>query len=121
MQCMQLLCPTLLSCCCTDVNAAAALNLRSAANYSALLGREYPSNWTRIADNVRLPFDASRQLHIEYAEWTDAMKAKQADTIMLAYPLGVEMSPAVRKNDLDYYAKHTGNGPSMTWSMYAVG
>lgn len=31
------------------------------------------------------------------------------------------MSPTVRKNDLDYYANHTGNGPSMTWSMYAVG
>ena len=91
------------------------------------------------------------------------MVAKQADTIMLSYPLGVEMSPTVRKNDLvsqrnmppvswptclalvspaafhcvsssftdngstyvrstqDYYANHTGNGPSMTWSMYLVG
>jgi hypothetical protein len=27
----------------------------------------------------------------------------------------------VRKNDLDYYAAHTGNGPSMTWSMYVTG
>ena len=69
---------------------------------------------------MRLPFDAKRQMHLEYAEWTDAMKAKQADTIMLSYPLGVDMPVAVRRNDLDYYANHTGNGPSMTWSMYAV-
>ena len=60
-------------------------------------------------------------MHLEYAEWDDTMKAKQADTIMLSYPLGVAMSPTVRKNDLDYYAAHTGNGPSMTWSMYLVG
>jgi trehalose/maltose hydrolase-like predicted phosphorylase len=58
---------------------------------------------------------------MRYAEWTDSMKAKQADTIMLSYPLGVDMPRTVRKNDLDYYAAHTGNGPSMTWSMYAVG
>ena len=47
-----------------------------------------------------------------------ASKAKQADTIMLGYPLGVDMPAAVRKHDLDYYANHTGGGPSMTWSMY---
>jgi trehalose/maltose hydrolase-like predicted phosphorylase len=103
------------------VNAAAALNLRSAANFSAMLKQPYPSNWTTIADKVRLPFDSSRQLHLEFAEWNDNDKAKQADTVMLSYPLGVEMSPTVRKNDLDYYANHTGNGPSMTWSMFAVG
>jgi hypothetical protein len=103
------------------VNAAAALNLRSAANFSEMLGEPYPTNWTEIAAKVRLPFDINRQMHLEYAEWTDAMKAKQADTIMLSYPLGVEMPRTVRKNDLDYYASHTGNGPSMTWSMYAVG
>ena len=70
---------------------------------------------------VRLPFDEARQLHLEFAQWTDKMVCKQADTIMLSYPFGVDMPPAVRKNDLDYYAAHTGNGPSMTWSMYLVG
>ena len=103
------------------VNRAAALNLRSAANFSQMLGQPHPANWTTIAENVRMPFDSARQLHMEFAEWTDAMKAKQADTIMLSYPLGLEMPPTVRKNDLNYYANHTGNGPSMTWSMYAVG
>jgi trehalose/maltose hydrolase-like predicted phosphorylase len=102
------------------VNAAARLNLRTAANFSKRHGLTVPANWTTIADNVRFPFDESRQMHLEYAEWTDTMKAKQADTIMLSYPLGVDMPVTVRKNDLDYYANHTGNGPSMTWSMYAV-
>ena len=119
-----------------------------------------------------------RQLHLEFAEWNDKDVAKQADTVMLSYPLGVDMSPAglprfgghgfgvrkcwaklgqicsygscwrymeygkegrpvagsssrplfpppvacgaprspsVRKNDLDYYANHTGNGPVLQW------
>lgn len=90
------------------VNAAARLNLRTAANFSTTYGLETPANWTKIADNVRLPFDSARQMHLEYAEWTDTMKAKQADTIMLSYPLGVEMPADVRRNDLNYYANHTG-------------
>ena len=100
------------------VNAAAALTLRNAANFSTMLGLPHPANWTDIAAKVRLPFDATNQRHLEFAEWTDSMKAKQADTIMLSYPFGVDMPSTVRKNDLDYYAAHTGNGPSMTWSMY---
>jgi len=65
------------------VNAAAALNLRSAANFSAALGVPVPANWTSIAEKVRFPFDATREMHLEFAEWDDSMKAKQADTIML--------------------------------------
>ena len=65
------------------VNAAAALNLRSAANLSAALGVPVPANWSSIAEKVRFPFDATREMHLEFAEWDDSMKAKQADTIML--------------------------------------
>ena len=93
------------------VNAAAALSLRYAANFSAAHGLPHPANWTAIAEGVRMPFDAKRQLHLEFAQWNDQMKCKQADTIMLSYPFGVDMPAAVRQNDLDYYAAHTGNGP----------
>ena len=104
------------------VNAGAAFTLRAAAQLSARVGGAAPgANWSAIAERVRMPFDERRQMHLEFAGWNDLMKAKQADTIMLAYPLGVAVPPQVRKNDLDYYAKHTGNGPSMTWSMYTVG
>lgn len=99
------------------VNAAAALALRYAANFSVKFGRPHPRNWTAVANGVRIPFDSKRQMHLEFEQWTDSMKCKQADTIMLGYPLGVDMPANVRKNDLDYYAAHTGNGPSMTWSV----
>lgn len=41
---------------------------------------------------------------------------KQADTVMLGYPLGFKMPLEVRKNDLEVYEPVTDpNGPAMTW------
>lgn len=41
---------------------------------------------------------------------------KQADTVMLGYPLGFQMPLEVRKNDLEVYEPVTDpNGPAMTW------
>lgn len=59
--------------------------------------------------------------HPEYKGY-DGRKVKQADTILLAYPLGVNMSTATRAADLRFYAPRTDpNGPAMTWSMFALG
>ena len=47
---------------------------------------------------------------------------KQADTVLLGYPLGYEMSNDVRKADLGYYGARTDHkGPAMTWSMHTIG
>jgi len=49
-------------------------------------------------------------------------KAKQADTILLAYPLGAIDNPVMVANDLDFYERITDTtGPAMTWSMFAIG
>jgi len=50
------------------------------------------------------------------------VRAKQADTILLAYPLGAVENTAMIANDLDFYERITDpTGPAMTWSMFAVG
>lgn len=49
-------------------------------------------------------------------------QVKQADVVLLGFPLEVDMPESVRKNDLDMYEKvTTSNGPAMTWSMFCVG
>jgi len=49
-------------------------------------------------------------------------QAKQADTILLAYPLGVETNKNTIHNDLAYYEGITDpSGPAMTWSVFAIG
>ncbi|KAM9557396.1 protein-glucosylgalactosylhydroxylysine glucosidase isoform 3-T3 [Guaruba guarouba] len=47
---------------------------------------------------------------------------KQADVVLLGFPLMHPMSPEVRRNDLEMYEPVTElHGPAMTWSMFAVG
>lgn len=41
---------------------------------------------------------------------------KQADVVLLGFPLMHPMSPEVRRNDLEMYEPVTElNGPAMTW------
>lgn len=43
-------------------------------------------------------------------------QVKQADAVMLSFPLGLAMSPEVRRNDLEAYEPVTDpRGPAMTW------
>ena len=47
---------------------------------------------------------------------------KQADTILLAYPLNWNMSRDIMKNDLEYYEdRYAVNSPAMTYSFMTVG
>lgn len=94
-----------------------------------------------MAERLKIPFDQASQYHPEYdgyvkgaslpadssfADIYDTVASicviltgypvKQADTVMLGYPLGFQMPLEVRKNDLEVYEPVTDpNGPAMTW------
>ena len=47
---------------------------------------------------------------------------KQADVVLLGFPLMWQMSDKVRRNDLLAYEPLTrSDGPAMTWSMHSIG
>ncbi|XP_023578636.1 protein-glucosylgalactosylhydroxylysine glucosidase isoform X4 [Octodon degus] len=49
-------------------------------------------------------------------------EVKQADVILLGYPVPFSLSPDVRRRNLEIYEAVTSpRGPAMTWSMFAVG
>jgi len=84
------------------------------------LNQKVPSNWTNIAGQIKIPFDSQKQIHPEYDGYSGQV-IKQADVVLLGFPLMYEMKNSVRKNDLLYYTPLTDpNGPAMTWSMYAI-
>ena len=79
------------------------------------------AHWVNVSNAIPLLFDQKRGVHWEYEGYTGG-KIKQADVVLLGFPLMLNMSKTVRKADLDYYAPRTDpGGPAMTWGMHAVG
>jgi trehalose/maltose hydrolase-like predicted phosphorylase len=101
-------------------NAGAALALRNATRAAAILGERVPAQWTLIADRLRMPFDQQNQVFLQYDGYPGT-QIKQADTVLLLYPLEWPMSTQVAANTLDYYAPRTDpDGPAMTDAIHAV-
>ena len=101
-------------------NAGAATALRNATKAAQILGYSAPAQWTTIADHLRMPFDSTNQVFLQYAGYAGTL-IKQADTVLLMYPMEWPMSPQVAANTLDYYAERTDpDGPAMSDAIHAV-
>ncbi|XP_077977259.1 protein-glucosylgalactosylhydroxylysine glucosidase-like [Glandiceps talaboti] len=104
----------------TNVIAKISLNLPYYA--AKMINATLPADWKNIADNMYIPFDKEHQYHPEYDGYRNGTTVKQADVILLGFPLMYNLSQTVRRNDLVYYEKHTdSHGPAMTWGMFSIG
>ena len=98
-------------------NTIAKMNLKFA--YEVLPNAS--ESWKAIAENIYIPFDVTNNYHPEY-EGYRGTEVKQADVILLGFPLMVNMSFDVRRSDLSFYEPRTNpRGPAMTKSMFAIG
>ncbi|MHA6797848.1 glycosyl hydrolase family 65 protein [Bounagaea algeriensis] len=101
-------------------NAGAATALRQATRAARIIGAEAPQQWGHIAENLRIPFDAENERFVQY-EGYDGHEIKQADSVLLQYPLEWPMSDEAARNTLDYYAPRTDpDGPAMTDAVHAI-
>jgi trehalose/maltose hydrolase-like predicted phosphorylase len=101
-------------------NAVAATALRDATQAAQVLGEPAPAQWTTIADHLRMPFDPQRQVFLQYDGYNGSL-IKQADTVLLLYPVEWPMPAQVAASTLDFYAERTDlDGPAMTDSVHAV-
>jgi trehalose/maltose hydrolase-like predicted phosphorylase len=101
-------------------NYVAKRNLLFSTEAAVALGRAPDPEWTMVANALPILFDEELGIHTEYRGYS-GQKIKQADVVLLGFPLMMNMSKAVRKADLSYYAPRTDpNGPAMTWGMHAV-
>ena len=97
-------------------NTIAKLNLEFA--YEVLPNAS--ESWKTIAQNMYIPFDSTNDYHPEYDGY-NGIEVKQADVILLGFPLMVNMSLDVRRNDLSFYEPRTNpRGPAMTKAMFAI-
>jgi trehalose/maltose hydrolase-like predicted phosphorylase len=107
---------------------AASLAIHWARYYSCICQRnerdEIPDEYIQKALYLNLPYDNVKRMHYQH-EGFDASKdapIKQADTIMLNYPLNWNYSADIMKNDLQYYELLiTDRTPAMTWSWFTIG
>ncbi|NP_001071193.2 protein-glucosylgalactosylhydroxylysine glucosidase isoform X1 [Danio rerio] len=103
-------------------NAVAQRSLEFAVELSALLAEVSPPAWQDVADKIKIPFDPELKFHPEFDGYKPGNKVKQADVVLLGFPLAFPMSPEIRRNDLEMYEAVTDPlGPAMTWGMFALG
>jgi trehalose/maltose hydrolase-like predicted phosphorylase len=103
-------------------NAAAATTLRDACAAAQVLGTAAPATWTAVADGLvkTIPYDASQDIDDEFDGY-DGAQIKQADVVMLTYPLNFPMSRTTGLNDLNYYVPRTNPaGPAMTDAIHSI-
>ena len=77
--------------------------------------------------NLVFTFNKEHRYHEEFEGFDSKLNSgelsqvKQADAVLLNYPLLWNMPEDVLLNDLDLYEKITDeNGPAMTWSIFAI-
>lgn len=103
-------------------NAIAQISLNFSIDLATDLQYQVPETWKDVASKLKLPFDSEINYHPEYENYFVGEKVKQADVVLLGYPLMFQMTPKQRRNDLLIYELVTDpDGPAMTWSMFSIG
>lgn len=95
-----------------------------AANYfNKMFHQSQNATWEVQAAAVAIPMDSETGLILEYTDMPDSIAIKQADVVMLTYPLNNanNASLASQQENLAFYAsKQNLGGPGMTWSIYSI-
>lgn len=74
-----------------------------------------------IADHLRMPYDIDHDYHPQFDGYAIGTRIKQADAILIGYPLMFPMNASTRSNDLSLYSNVTRNdGPAMTYSLTVI-
>jgi len=105
----------------TNVVAGLAIYL---ADYAHCVGGcpQLPPSWTQVAASLALEYSKLLDFHPQYRGYTPGTAIKQADTVLVGFPLMYPMERSTRNNDLITYEEVTDQtGPAMTWGMHAIG
>jgi len=103
-------------------NAVVQANLRAARRAAKVMRQAADPRWTTIADAMYTPYDRTRRIPAGNSRpMSSRFIAKQADALLLVYPLNVPFDKATTGRMLDFYAPRVSKrGPAMTASMEAI-
>lgn len=104
-------------------NAAIAKTITYVAAIRDHLGLPVPDDFRHILNNMYIPTSPhDERITLEYSGMPASAAIKQADVVMMTYPLQYEYkSPQRAQANLDYYAlKQVSTGPAMTNPIYSI-
>jgi trehalose/maltose hydrolase-like predicted phosphorylase len=105
--------------------------LRGAHELAAAAAATPNATYKAMADRVYIPYDAALDYHPEFVGWNEsaaaagALKIKQADAILMQYPLRFPMNSSTAANDMRIYDHATGSSAqgiavAMDWAVIAI-
>ncbi|KAH7186247.1 glycosyl hydrolase family 65 central catalytic domain-containing protein [Fusarium flagelliforme] len=101
--------------------ALASETLIQANQFREEFGLSEYKTWENKASDVLLIRENG--VTLEYTTMNGSVVVKQADVVLIAFPLGYNDNYTDQDglNDLDYYAnKQSPDGPAMTWAIYSI-
>lgn len=104
-------------------NAAISANLKWALAVLSHLGAKVPDSYANIIGNVYLPTsNDDPNIVLEYSGMNSSVGIKQADVIMVTYPLENELiSHEQAVANMEFYsAKQVSFGPAMTFPIFSI-
>ncbi|XP_065085589.1 protein-glucosylgalactosylhydroxylysine glucosidase-like [Ochlerotatus camptorhynchus] len=84
--------------------------------------KEERAQFTEVAKGMTLLHDEEKDFYPQFEGYQQGTPIKQADVVLLGYPLEFPMNSSTKANNLEIYSKVTrSNGPAMTWAMHTIG
>lgn len=88
---------------------------------SEILDEDVDPKWKDIQENMHIPERKDLDLTLEFDEMNGTAAIKQADIVMLTYPLEYPQTESRGKTNLEYYAeRQSEDGPAMTYAIFAI-
>lgn len=98
--------------------------LTTANMFRSKFGIEPNVTWNEQAENVLIGRNENAGIILEYTGMNGSINVKQADVVLVTYPLSYKGMNYTQENsldDLDYYAaKQSQDGPGMTYAIFAI-
>lgn len=104
-------------------NAAISACMKWATIIANHLGKSTPESFKKILGHVNVPVsEDDERIVLEYTNMESSIGVKQADVIMMTYPLSNELiSTDQAIANLEYYAsKQVSYGPAMTFPIFSI-
>ncbi|KAA8909403.1 glycosyl hydrolase family 65 central catalytic domain-containing protein [Sphaerosporella brunnea] len=102
-------------------NAGVKVIMGIAGQAAALVNASANPKWKDVEANMFIPYNTEAGIIPEYAQMNGSVEIKQADVVLINYPLEFRLNETQAQHDLDFYARaQSPDGPAMTWAIFAI-